>query len=162
MNLSSARRSLARSVRQTHRALSNGNPLDRTIPRLLEVHSRRTRRVVPVFPGPDRMEPASCKFTFGDLVRHLATIERYMYAETWRTPEPLRWMCRTSGGLRGGGCFLGSPGGRIAGDFRTLTDADLERKCLTPPGLRSPPGSGCGHGRARSAPPRPDLLMLAF
>jgi len=43
----------------------------------------RTRRVVACIP-PDQIEwsPRPGKFTFGDLVRHLATIERYMYAET--------------------------------------------------------------------------------
>src|SRR5882672_12161259 len=43
----------------------------------------RTRRVVACIP-PDRLEwtHRTGSFTFGDLVRHLATIERYMYAET--------------------------------------------------------------------------------
>jgi uncharacterized damage-inducible protein DinB len=43
----------------------------------------RTRRVVTCIPR-DRLEwaPRAGSFTFGDLVRHLATIERYMYAET--------------------------------------------------------------------------------
>ncbi len=43
----------------------------------------RTRRVVACIPR-DQIEwsPHPGKFTFGDLVRHLATIERYMYAET--------------------------------------------------------------------------------
>ncbi|HEX5574708.1 MAG TPA: DinB family protein, partial [Gemmatimonadales bacterium] len=43
----------------------------------------RTRRVVACIP-PDRLEWTyrAGKFTLGDLVRHLATIERYMYAET--------------------------------------------------------------------------------
>src|SRR6266540_3801428 len=43
----------------------------------------RTRRVVACIP-PDRIEwsPHPGKFTFGDLVRHLAAIERYMCAET--------------------------------------------------------------------------------
>ncbi len=43
----------------------------------------RTRRVVMCIP-PDRLEWTyrSGAFTLGDLVRHLATIERYMYAET--------------------------------------------------------------------------------
>lgn len=42
----------------------------------------RTLRVIRVIP-PDRLEwsPRDGKFTFGDIIRHLATIERYMYAE---------------------------------------------------------------------------------
>ena len=46
------------------------------------VHER-TRRVVRQIPAADlEWGPAAGKFSFGDLVRHLATIERYMYAET--------------------------------------------------------------------------------
>src|SRR4051812_8066616 len=43
----------------------------------------RTRRVVLCIP-PERLEWTYRvgAFTFGDLIRHLATIERYMYAET--------------------------------------------------------------------------------
>src|SRR5215207_3286540 len=43
----------------------------------------RTRRVVTCIP-PERLEWShrAGAFTFGDLVRHLATIERFMYAET--------------------------------------------------------------------------------
>lgn len=43
----------------------------------------RTRRVVACIP-PDRLEWTfrAGAFTLGDLVRHLAAIERYMYAET--------------------------------------------------------------------------------
>ncbi len=46
------------------------------------VHDR-TRRIVVLIP-PDDLEwaPAAGRFTFGDIVRHLAGIERYMYAET--------------------------------------------------------------------------------
>lgn len=44
---------------------------------------KRTKRVAAVIPD-DRLDwtyqPG--KFTFGDIIRHLATIERYMYAET--------------------------------------------------------------------------------
>ena len=46
------------------------------------VHAR-TRRVVLCIP-PDDVEwtPKSGRFTLGDIVRHVAAIERYMYAET--------------------------------------------------------------------------------
>lgn len=49
---------------------------------LKSVHAR-TRRVVLCIP-PDDIEwtPAPGRFTFGDLVRHLAGIERWMYGET--------------------------------------------------------------------------------
>lgn len=49
---------------------------------LASVHTR-TRRVVELIPENDlEWSPVPGKFTFGDLVRHLAGIERYMYAET--------------------------------------------------------------------------------
>lgn len=46
------------------------------------VHAR-TRRVIELIP-PEQLEwaPAPGKFSFGDIVRHLANIERFMYAET--------------------------------------------------------------------------------
>jgi uncharacterized damage-inducible protein DinB len=46
------------------------------------VHGR-TRRVIQCIPPADlEWSPAAGKFSFGDIVRHLAGIERYMYGET--------------------------------------------------------------------------------
>jgi uncharacterized damage-inducible protein DinB len=46
------------------------------------IHAR-TRRVVACVPSDDlEWAPAPGKFSFGDIVRHLAAIERWMYAET--------------------------------------------------------------------------------
>ena len=44
---------------------------------------QRTMRVIQFIP-PDKIEwtYTEGKFTFGDLIRHLAAIERFMYAET--------------------------------------------------------------------------------
>ena len=43
----------------------------------------RTRRLIPLIPAADlEWAPAPGRFTFGDIVRHLAGIERWMYAET--------------------------------------------------------------------------------
>ena len=56
--------------------------LDVFLDYLASVH-RRTRRVVELIPAADlEWAPAPGKFTFGDIVRHLAGIERWMYAET--------------------------------------------------------------------------------
>jgi len=43
----------------------------------------RTRRLIPLIP-PDRLEwsPGERRWTFGDTIRHLAGIERWMYAES--------------------------------------------------------------------------------
>lgn len=99
----------------------------------------RTRRVVACIP-PDRLEwiYRTGSFTLGDLVRHLATIERYMYAETV-AGRPNRYP----------GCGRELADGydavleyldrlhREAKDIiGSLSDADLARKCLTPAGTR--------------------------
>lgn len=57
-------------------------PLADFLDYLDKVHAR-TRRVAVLVP-PDDLEwaPAPGRFTFGDLIRHLAGIERGMYAET--------------------------------------------------------------------------------
>jgi uncharacterized protein (TIGR03083 family) len=57
----------------------------RTIEPFLDYYAKireRTRRVVALIP-PDRLEwaPREGAWTFGDLVRHLAAIERWMFAE---------------------------------------------------------------------------------
>jgi uncharacterized damage-inducible protein DinB len=98
----------------------------------------RTRRVVTCIP-PDRIEwtPRVGSFTLGDLVRHLAAIERYMYAETVAR-RPSRYK----------GCGRELADGYVAvlqyfdrldveakGIIRGLSDADLERKCQTPAGV---------------------------
>ncbi len=47
--------------------------------------SRRTLRVIKCIP-PDKIEWSykEGKFTFGDLIRHLAALERYMFAENFQ------------------------------------------------------------------------------
>jgi uncharacterized damage-inducible protein DinB len=98
---------------------------------------RRTRRVVECIP-PERIE-WTCRagaFTLGDLVRHLATIERYMYAETV-AGHPSRY--------QGCGRDLADGYDAVLAYFDrldveakaiigALSDADLERKCQTPAG----------------------------
>ncbi|HET6837331.1 MAG TPA: DinB family protein [Gemmatimonadales bacterium] len=112
----------------------------RTVTQFLEYWDgfrARTRRVVTCIP-PDRLEWAhrAGSFTLGDLVRHLATIERYMYAETV-AGRPSRY----------GGCGRDLAEGyeavlayfdRLDREARDiiggLSDADLQRKCRTPAG----------------------------
>jgi len=98
----------------------------------------RTRRVVACIP-PDRIE-WTCRpgaFTFGDLVRHLATIERYMYAETV-SGRPSRYPgCGRE--LADGYDAVVTYFDRLDLEAReiigALSDADLQRKCLTPAGV---------------------------
>ena len=97
----------------------------------------RTRRVVDLIPD-DRLEWTwqAGKFTLGDVVRHLAGIERDMYAENARL-RPSRY--------RGHGRELADgPDAVIAyfeakhaesmEIFRGLSDADLDLRCVTPGG----------------------------
>ena len=97
----------------------------------------RTLRVARCIP-PDKMRwtYAPGKFTLGDLLRHLAVAERYMWAETVQG-KPSRYA---------------SHGEELAGDlpatlelmqqlhtesmaiFAALTDEQLARKCITPGG----------------------------
>jgi uncharacterized damage-inducible protein DinB len=98
----------------------------------------RTRRVVTCIP-PERLEWShrAGAFTLGDLVRHLAAIERYMYAETV-AGRPSRYP----------GCGHELADGyepvlayhdRLHQEAKAimggLSDADLQRKCQTPAGV---------------------------
>jgi uncharacterized damage-inducible protein DinB len=97
----------------------------------------RTKRVIAAIPE-DRLDWTYMpgKFTFGDIIRHLATIERYMYGETVQGKpssypgydkslqregeEPVQFMDR-----------LDQESIEI---FSRLSDEDLTRKCMTPAG----------------------------
>lgn len=98
----------------------------------------RTRRIAACIP-PDRIEWSyrPGKFSLGDLVRHLATIERYMYAETV-AGRPSRYAgCgrELAEGYEAVLALLDRLGEESRGVFRQLSDADLERKILTPAGV---------------------------
>ena len=103
---------------------------------LAKVHER-TRRIVVLMP-PDRQEwaPAKGRFTLGDLVRHLAGVERWMYAETVHG-RPSRYP--------GHGIEVAAKDGSTlayydrlhdesVAEFRKLTDTRMLEKCATPAG----------------------------
>jgi uncharacterized damage-inducible protein DinB len=97
----------------------------------------RTRRVVECIP-PERLEWTHREgaFTFGDLVRHLATIQRYMYAETVagrpsRYPGCGRDLADGYDAVLAYSDQLDQEAKAIIGG---LSDADLLRKCQTPAG----------------------------
>jgi uncharacterized damage-inducible protein DinB len=97
----------------------------------------RTRRVVDCIPA-DRLEWTwrEGKFTLGDLVRHLAAVERYMYAENAQG-KPSRYPGHgreLADGLPGVLAFLERTHGEAMEIFRGLSDADLRKKCVTPGG----------------------------
>lgn len=97
----------------------------------------RTRRVIECIP-PERLE-WTCRvgaFTLGDLVRHLATIERYMYAETV-AGRPSRYPgCGRdlADGYDAVLAYFGRLDVEAKGIIGGLSDADLGRKCQTPAG----------------------------
>ena len=97
----------------------------------------RTVRVVDCIPE-ERLEwtwqPG--KFTLGDLVRHIAAIERYMYAENAarrpsRHPGHGRELAE---GLPAVRAFLDRCHSETVEILRGLSDADLREKCVTPGG----------------------------
>ena len=98
----------------------------------------RTMRVVACIP-PDRVDWTykEGKFTLGDIMRHLAAIERWMFAENAQ---------RKPSAYPGHGRELGERYEDLVGYmqrmhaqsmeiFRSLTDEDFEKKCMTPGGV---------------------------
>ncbi|RBL91227.1 DinB family protein [Chitinophaga flava] len=95
----------------------------------------RTKRLLAVVP-PDSLDWAykPSKFTIGDEIRHIAAIERYMFAETIAGRLSI---------YRGCGKDLADGYGPVMEYFdrlheesmtifRALSDEDLQRKCTTP------------------------------
>jgi uncharacterized damage-inducible protein DinB len=98
----------------------------------------RTRRVVACIP-PDQLEwtPRAGSFSLGDLVRHLATIERYMYAETV-AGRPSRYPgCgrELAEGYEAVLTYFEKLDQESRAVFQELSDAELDRKCRTPAGV---------------------------
>jgi uncharacterized damage-inducible protein DinB len=97
----------------------------------------RTDRVIACIPE-ERLEwsPHPVKFTLGDLVRHLATMERYMFAENVSgRPSAYPGHGRElADGLPAVLAYFARLHEESMAIFRALTPADLERRCLTPAG----------------------------
>ena len=98
---------------------------------------KRTRRVVELIPPTDvEWAPAPGKFTFGDLVRHLACIERWMYGETVQG-KPSRYQgCGRdlADGYDAMLAFYDRLHDESRAIFAGLTEAQLQGKCTTPAG----------------------------
>jgi uncharacterized damage-inducible protein DinB len=76
------------------------------------------------------------KFSFADIIRHLATIERYMYAENCQL-KPSRYPGHgkeLADGYENVLRFFEQMHGESLEIFGRLSDADLRKKCLTPGG----------------------------
>ena len=100
---------------------------------------QRTMRVVGCVP-PDRIDwtyrPG--KFTFGDLMRHLAAIERWMFAENAQLrpssyPGHGPELAKTYDEIV---AYMQRMHDESMAIFRSLTSDDLEAKCTTPAGVQ--------------------------
>ncbi|MGE0635402.1 MAG: DinB family protein [Bacteroidia bacterium] len=76
------------------------------------------------------------KFTIGDLIRHLATIERYMYGETVSGRPSAYPGCgkELAEGYENTVAYMNRLHAESMQLFAKLTDEDLQKKCLTPAG----------------------------
>jgi uncharacterized damage-inducible protein DinB len=116
----------------------------RTIEPFLDYFARireRTRRVVALIP-PDRLEwaPREGAWTFGDLVRHLAAIERWMFAENV-SGRPSRYPGHGVGLADGYDAVLAyfdRMHEEAMDVFRALTPEALQARCTTPGGASMP------------------------
>lgn len=98
------------------------------------VHERTRRVIMQISPADLEWTPAPGKFSFGDLVRHLATIERYMYAETVhgrRSAYPGHGL-DLAAGFDATIAFYDRLHDESRALFAELTDARLIEKCHTP------------------------------
>ena len=97
----------------------------------------RTLRVVRCIP-PDKFDWTyqAGKFSFADLIRHIATIERYMYAENVQM-KPSRYPGHgkeLADGPENVLAFMNRLHAESVEIFGRLSDEDLKKKCITPAG----------------------------
>lgn len=97
----------------------------------------RTVRVLDRLPEGDlEWTHAPGRFTFGDLFRHLAGIERYMYAENV-AGRPSRYPGHDSSlaaGLAGVRGYMERCHEETLAILRSLSDSDITARCTTPAG----------------------------
>jgi uncharacterized damage-inducible protein DinB len=101
----------------------------------------RTRRVVACIP-PDRLEwtHAPGRFTLGDLVRHLAATERWMFAENV-AGRPSRYPGHSvdlAAGYDGVIDYFDRMHRESVAIFAALPDDALQQRCTTPSGISLP------------------------
>ena len=107
---------------------------------LLKYHEqvrKRTLRLIEAIP-PDEVEWRyhESKFSVGDLVRHIATTERYIFAESVQFKSPQYPGCgkEMAEGFERVLAFFNTLHKESMEIFSRLTNDDLEKKCLTPAG----------------------------
>lgn len=112
----------------------------KTIQPFLEYYEKlreRTLRVIKCIP-PEKLEWTyqEGKFTLGDLIRHLAAMERFMFAENVqfkksRYPGHGKELAEGYDEVL---AFMSKMHRESMEIFRRLSDEDLQKKCLTPNG----------------------------
>jgi uncharacterized damage-inducible protein DinB len=113
----------------------------RTIEPFLDYFARireRTRRVVVLIP-PERLEwaPREGAWTFGDLVRHLGAIERWMFAENV-SGRPSRYPGHLADGHDAVLAYFDQMHREAMEIFAALTPEALQARCTTPGGASMP------------------------
>ncbi|SFN79547.1 Uncharacterized damage-inducible protein DinB (forms a four-helix bundle) [Chryseobacterium oleae] len=97
----------------------------------------RTLRLIEVVP-PEQLDFSYKpeKFTIGDQIRHIAAIERYMYGETISGRKSAYQGCgkELADGYDNILAFFNEMHRQTIEIISRLSDEDLNRKCLTPPG----------------------------
>lgn len=98
----------------------------------------RTMRVARCVP-PDKLDwsYAPGKFTLGDLLRHIAVTERFLWAETL-SGRPSRYTSHgkeLAGGFENVLAFMERLHAEALEIFSKLSDQELQRKCRTPDGV---------------------------
>lgn len=97
----------------------------------------RTRRVVNLIPEHHlEWRPGQGRFSFGDVVRHLAAFERYVFAENVAGRES-RYPGHgpeLADGPEAVRAYFETRHTESLDIFRTLSDQDLEGRCTTPAG----------------------------
>jgi uncharacterized damage-inducible protein DinB len=101
----------------------------------------RTTKVVNIVP-PDRLDWAYMpgKFTIGDQIRHIAAIERYMFAETIAGRRPAYHGCgkELADGYENVISYFNELHRQSIEIFSSLTNEDLRKKCVTPGNAEMP------------------------
>ena len=99
---------------------------------------QRTRQLFPSIP-PDKIEWTykEGKFTFGDIIRHLAAIERYMYAENVQQKPSSYKGCGTdlAKGYKNVLAYYEDLHRESLNIFSRLDSKSLRSKCTTPGGI---------------------------
>ena len=130
--------------------------------------SRTVRVLAALEPGDLEWAPMPGLFTFGDLFRHLAGLERFMFAENAQSRPSIHpgHGAELGSGLDGVRAYLDRCHGEALAIFGRLTDADLLAPCQNPAGaeMATPPDvpSTGGHSRSFVAESEPRKWLRAM